>query len=77
MRWQGGKSGTVVRWQGGKDGKVMRWEGGRFLVLLKCGGRKASPRLSHPFLRMTITSHFNKTRNTRTNSSVVGEGKGM
>ena len=44
MRWKGGKGGRVIRWQGGKGGRVVRWEGRRFLVLLKGGEHRVSPR---------------------------------
>ena len=54
---------------------MMRWEGGRFLVLFKGGGHRVSPTFPHPFLIMTATSHFNKTRNTRTNSSTRWTGQ--
>ena len=36
--------GRVMRWQGGKGRRVVRWESGRFLVLLKGGEHKMSPR---------------------------------
>ena len=44
MRWGGRNGGRVVRWQGGEGGRVVRWEGERFLILLKGGGCRVSPR---------------------------------
>ena len=55
VSWAGGKGGRVVRWQGTKSGRIFkckgwrggrvaRWQGEKFLVLLKIGGRRVSPR---------------------------------
>ena len=70
--WETWKGSAVARWEGRK---VMRWEGGRFLVLFRCGRHRVSPRFPHPFLRVTATSHFNKTRNTKTNCSTRWTGQ--
>ena len=52
MRWEGEKvgrlvhweGGKVVRWQGGKGERMVRQKGVRYLVLLKGGRHKMSPR---------------------------------
>ena len=32
------------RWQGEKGGRLVKWQRGRFLVFLKSGGHRVSPR---------------------------------
>ena len=46
MKWQigNGKGWVVKMWQGGKGRKVVKWQGGSFLVLLKSGEHRVSPR---------------------------------
>ena len=42
--WEDGEGGRIVSWQGGKGGRIVKWQGGKFLVLLKGGGCRVSPR---------------------------------
>ena len=44
VKWQGEKGGKVVRWKSGECGRMMRQKAGRYLVLLKDGGHKMSPK---------------------------------
>ena len=56
MRWEGGKGGKVMRWQGGKGRRKVKWESGRFLVSLKGGEHKVSPRF---YLFVSDVNHDN------------------
>ena len=56
VRWQGAKSGRIVKCKGWRGGRVARWQGERFLVLLKIGGRRVSPR----FHLFSDVSHGNE-----------------